>query len=182
MAMMGLGRRFSPGQILLFAVTFSGYVQHVMALAAPSPRTVLVTGGAGYIGSHTCLELLNEEENVYNVVVIDNLENASEESLKRVQALTGCDKERLQFRNCDIRDKEGLKRGKIASKNYSHFVPIETNHRLNPYKFSSSGRIPRNQLLHTLCWSKSSWRIGIKAVALLRLQHWWDSPLARATW
>jgi UDP-glucose 4-epimerase len=118
MPKMGLRRLFSPGQILLFAVIFSGYVQHMMALAAPSPRTVLVTGGAGYIGSHTCLELLNEEENVYNVVVIDNLENASEESLKRVQALTGCDKDRLQFRNCDIRDKEGLKRGKIVSKRF----------------------------------------------------------------
>ncbi len=47
---------------------------------------VLVTGGAGYIGSHTCLELLNAG---HEVVVLDNLSNSSEESLKRVQSLIG---------------------------------------------------------------------------------------------
>lgn len=47
---------------------------------------VLVTGGAGYIGSHTCVELL---EAGYEVVVLDNLYNASEESLNRVQEITG---------------------------------------------------------------------------------------------
>ena len=76
-------------------------------------RTVLVTGGTGYIGSHTCLELLNAN---YRVVVIDNLENSSEESLARVtqllqdaksDAATNI-KDRLHFRNCDIRDEEGL--------------------------------------------------------------------------
>eukprot|EP00542_Grammatophora_oceanica_P019370 CAMPEP_0194031816 /NCGR_PEP_ID=MMETSP0009_2-20130614/4894_1 /TAXON_ID=210454 /ORGANISM="Grammatophora oceanica, Strain CCMP 410" /LENGTH=394 /DNA_ID=CAMNT_0038672057 /DNA_START=41 /DNA_END=1226 /DNA_ORIENTATION=+ len=77
-----------------------------LAAAAPNSRTVLVTGGAGYIGSHTCLELL---QSGYNVVVVDNLDNSSEESLKRVKELTKCD--RLQFRKCDIRDKEGL--GKV---------------------------------------------------------------------
>lgn len=84
----------------------------MLALASPAPRTVLVTGGAGYIGSHTCLELLEAPgDKIYNVVVVDNLDNASEESLKRVQALTRCDSNRLQFRECDIRDKEGLNRG-----------------------------------------------------------------------
>jgi UDP-glucose 4-epimerase len=79
-------------------------------LAASAPRTVLVTGGAGYIGSHTCLELLNIPD--YNVVVVDNLDNSSEESLKRVKELTGCDPKRLQFRNCDIRDRQRLRQGK----------------------------------------------------------------------
>lgn len=80
-----------------------------VALAARSSRTVLVTGGAGYIGSHTCLELLETDD--YNVVVVDNLDNSSEESLKRVRELTNCDKDRLHFRQCDIRDKVGLKKG-----------------------------------------------------------------------
>ena len=48
--------------------------------------TILVTGGAGFIGSHTCVELL---ESGYDVVVIDNLSNACEESLKRVEKITG---------------------------------------------------------------------------------------------
>ena len=63
---------------------------------------ILVTGGAGYIGSHTCVELLNAG---YDVVVVDNLYNASEKSLERVKEITGKD---LTFYNADIRDKEAL--------------------------------------------------------------------------
>jgi UDP-glucose 4-epimerase len=48
--------------------------------------TILVTGGAGYIGSHTCIELLQAD---FNVVVVDNLVNSNEESLKRVKEITG---------------------------------------------------------------------------------------------
>lgn len=59
---------------------------------------ILVTGGAGYIGSHTCIELLNS---AHEVVVLDNLSNSSEESLKRVQELTG---KALVFVQGDIRD------------------------------------------------------------------------------
>ena len=59
---------------------------------------ILVTGGAGYIGSHTCIELLNS---AHEVVVLDNLSNSSEESLKRVQELTG---KALVFVEGDIRD------------------------------------------------------------------------------
>ncbi len=62
---------------------------------------VLVTGGAGYIGSHTCVELLNSG---YGVVVIDNLSNSSAVALDRVRALTGKD---LTFYEGDVRD-EGL--------------------------------------------------------------------------
>ena len=61
--------------------------------------TVLVTGGAGYIGSHTCVELLSANK---DVVVLDNLANSSEESLRRVQQLTG---KKLTFIPGDIRDR-----------------------------------------------------------------------------
>ena len=47
---------------------------------------ILVTGGAGYIGSHTCVELLNAG---YDVVVMDNLYNASEKAIERVEQITG---------------------------------------------------------------------------------------------
>jgi len=69
-------------------------------------RTVLVTGGAGYIGSHTCVELI--QTGMYNVVVIDTLDNSCMESLQRVREITGCSKEALQFRKCDIRDTDTL--------------------------------------------------------------------------
>ncbi len=59
---------------------------------------VLVTGGAGYIGSHTCLELL---ESGYGVVVIDNLCNSNPQSLDRVEELTG---KTLKFYQGDVRD------------------------------------------------------------------------------
>ena len=63
---------------------------------------ILVTGGAGYIGSHTCVELLNSG---HEVVVLDNLCNSSEESLNRVQQLTG---KSLVFVEGDIRDAQVL--------------------------------------------------------------------------
>ncbi|MCQ2510509.1 MAG: UDP-glucose 4-epimerase GalE [Lachnospiraceae bacterium] len=59
---------------------------------------ILVTGGAGYIGSHTCVELLNAG---YDVVVVDNLYNASEKSLARIKEITGKD---LTFYKADITD------------------------------------------------------------------------------
>ena len=95
---------------LSIVVLLSQYATSIFALASSGQRTVLVTGGAGYIGSHTCLELLNIPNDQYKVVVVDNLDNSSEESLKRVVELVGCKKDRLQFRTCDVRDKETLKK------------------------------------------------------------------------
>ena len=63
---------------------------------------VLVTGGAGYIGSHTCVELL---EAGHEVFVLDNLSNGHETSIERVRIITNCD---LQFMNADIRDANAL--------------------------------------------------------------------------
>ena len=70
---------------------------------------VLVTGGTGYIGSHTCVELLNEG---YGVVVIDNLCNSNPKSLDRVKQITGKD---LKFYEGDVRDEALLR--KIFSEN-----------------------------------------------------------------
>ena len=64
--------------------------------------TILVTGGAGYIGSHTCVELLNAG---YDVVVVDNLCNSCKESLKRVEEITG---KSVTFYEVDLLDKPAL--------------------------------------------------------------------------
>ena len=63
---------------------------------------VLVTGGAGYIGSHTCVELL---EAGHQVFVVDNLCNGHEAALERVRLITNCE---LQFMNADICDANAL--------------------------------------------------------------------------
>ena len=64
--------------------------------------TVLVTGGAGYIGSHACVELLNAG---HTVIVADNLVNSSAESLRRVEKITG---KTLTFHNVDLTDRAAL--------------------------------------------------------------------------
>ena len=64
--------------------------------------SVLVTGGLGYIGSHTCVELMNAGQ---EIVVVDNLYNCKKSSYDRIKALTGKD---FSFYECDIRNKEGL--------------------------------------------------------------------------
>lgn len=63
---------------------------------------VLVTGGAGYIGSHTCVELMNAG---IDVVIVDNFYNCKKSSIDRIKALVGRD---FPYYECDIRDREGL--------------------------------------------------------------------------
>lgn len=70
---------------------------------------ILVTGGAGFIGSHTCVELI---ENGYEVLVVDNLCNSHEESLKRVEKITG---KKVGFIKADCCDKKAME--KIFSEN-----------------------------------------------------------------
>ncbi len=64
--------------------------------------TILVTGGAGYIGSHTVLELLNAG---HQVVIVDNLDNSRAEAVRRVEQITG---KRVAFHLLDLLDREGL--------------------------------------------------------------------------
>ena len=67
-------------------------------------ETILVTGGSGFIGSHTVVELLNKG---YGVIVMDNLCNSSLESLKRVEKITG---KKVKFYETDIRDRTGTEK------------------------------------------------------------------------
>lgn len=65
---------------------------------------ILITGGAGFIGSHTCIEMLNAEK---DVVVIDNLDNSSSVSLERVEKITG---KKVRFYENDVCDKSALRK------------------------------------------------------------------------
>lgn len=83
---------------------------------------ILVTGGAGYIGSHTCIELIKAG---YEVIVIDNLCNSSLESLKRIETIVNCN---IPFLNVNVCDKEALTR---VFKEYSidaviHFAGLKS--------------------------------------------------------
>ncbi|HOU91682.1 MAG TPA: UDP-glucose 4-epimerase GalE [Polyangiaceae bacterium] len=82
---------------------------------------ILVTGGAGYIGSHTALELL---EAGHDVTVVDNLENGSEEALRRVERLTG---RALAFHRADVRDAAALDRVLAAAEHQAviHFAGLK---------------------------------------------------------
>ena len=70
---------------------------------------ILVTGGTGFIGSHTIVELLNQN---HEVVIVDNLCNSSESVIKNIEKIAG---KKVPFFNIDIRDKNALE--KLCSKN-----------------------------------------------------------------
>ena len=82
-------------------------------------KKIFVTGGAGYIGSHTCVELL---EAGYEVVVYDNLSNASREALRRVEEITG---KSLEFVEGDIRDARSLERAIAGCDAVIHFAGLK---------------------------------------------------------
>ena len=65
--------------------------------------SILITGGAGYIGSHTCIELVKSG---HDIIVVDNLRNSRKESLNRVEKIIG---KPIKFYEADIRDKEALR-------------------------------------------------------------------------
>ncbi len=117
---------------------------------------VLVTGGAGYIGSHTCVELLNEG---YGVVVIDNLCNSNPKSLDRVKELTGKD---LKFYEGDVRDEALLR--KIFAENeigcVIHFAGLKAvgESVSIPWKYYD------NNLNSTLVLTKVMEEVGMKNI------------------
>ena len=117
---------------------------------------VLVTGGAGYIGSHTCLEML---ESGYGVVVIDNLCNSNSKSLERVEALTG---KKLRFYEGDVRD-EALLRKIFAENEISaviHFAGLKAvgESVSIPWKYYD------NNLNSTLVLTKVMEEVGMKNI------------------
>lgn len=76
------------------------------SLAAPhSDLTILVTGGAGFIGSHTCVELLDKG---YNVVIVDDLSNSSPVAVDRIREITGVMDDQLVFVEANILDRAAL--------------------------------------------------------------------------
>ena len=117
---------------------------------------ILVTGGAGYIGSHTCLELL---ESGYGVVVIDNLCNSNSESLNRVRALTG---KEIKFYEGDVRD-EAILRKIFAENEISaviHFAGLKAvgESVALPWKYYD------NNLNSTLVLTKVMADVGVKNI------------------
>ena len=78
----------------------------------PEDTCVLVTGGAGFIGSHTCVELLAEG---YRVIVLDDLSNSSKEAVRRVRRIAGADGERCAFVEGSILDRDLL--GRVFAEN-----------------------------------------------------------------
>ena len=117
---------------------------------------VLVTGGAGYIGSHTCVELL---ESGYGVVVIDNLCNSNPKSLERVEQLTG---KSLKFYQGDVRDEALLL--KIFSENeigcVIHFAGLKAvgESVAKPWEYYD------NNLNSTLVLTKVMKQVGMKNI------------------
>ena len=102
---------FIPGSVKMITKTGSGKRDPKKITVSQNGKIwgrfimrILVTGGAGYIGSHTCLALL---EQGHEVVVFDNLYNASEEALNRVKKLTGKD---LTFYKADMLDRDAMEK------------------------------------------------------------------------
>lgn len=87
-----------------------------------SNNAILITGGAGYIGSHTVVEVLNAGYS--NIVVVDNLCNSSQESIRRVEAITG---KQVTFYNVDLLDKPSLENVFQKHKFYAvmHFAGLK---------------------------------------------------------
>ncbi|KAJ1418343.1 hypothetical protein B484DRAFT_333835 [Ochromonadaceae sp. CCMP2298] len=88
-------------------------------------KVILVAGGAGYIGTHTIICLLGKD---YDVVVVDNFVNSSDEGLKRVLEITGADASRLTVHNVDLCDTAALEKVFVESPRFTaciHFAGLK---------------------------------------------------------
>ena len=117
---------------------------------------ILVTGGSGYIGSHTCLELL---ESGYGVVVIDNLCNSNPKSLERVRSLTGKD---IKFYEGDVRDEKLLR--KIFAENKIDAVIHFAGLKAVGESVAQPWRYYDNNLNSTLVLTKVMNEVGVKRI------------------
>ncbi len=117
---------------------------------------ILVTGGAGYIGSHTCLELL---ESGCGVVVIDNLCNSNPKSLERVEALTG---KKIKFYEGDVRDADLLR--KIFAENAISAVIHFAGLKAVGESVAQPWRYYDNNLNSTLVLTKAMEEAGVKTI------------------
>lgn len=80
---------------------------------------IFITGGAGYIGTHTCVELLNTG---YEVVVYDNFSNSVHEAIRRVETITG---KSVTLIEGDIRDEEGIAAALTGCDAVIHFAGLK---------------------------------------------------------
>jgi len=117
---------------------------------------ILVTGGAGYIGSHTCVELL---ELGYGVVVVDNLCNSNPESLHRVEELTG---KKVKFYEGDVRDEALL--DKIFAENEIGCVIHFAGLKAVGESVAQPGRYYDNNLNSTLALTRAMDKAGVKKI------------------
>ncbi len=116
-------------------------------------QTIFVTGGAGYIGSHTCVELLHAG---YDLVVYDNLMNSSKESIKRVQTITG---KSIRFIEGDIRNKKMLEQAIAGCDAVIHFAGLKAvgESVLEPLKYYE------HNVFGTLCLLQVMQKLNIKS-------------------
>ena len=121
-----------------------------------SVQKILVTGGAGYIGSHACVELLQAN---YDVIVIDNLSNSKSEALVRVEKITG---KSLIFVQADIRDKQALSDIFSAHDIYAvmHFAGLKAvgESCLQPIRYY------QNNVYGTLVLTETMQQFGVKKI------------------
>jgi UDP-glucose 4-epimerase len=97
--------------------------------------TIIITGGAGYIGSHTIIELL--ENTNLNVVSVDNFSNSNAETFERIKKITGKSVKNYNVDLCDIRETELIFKTEKSIKGIIHFAAYKSVHEsvINPHKY-----------------------------------------------